>query len=622
MSLNGIVIRHLEFSGAQVRPVTLSFDEGLNLIYGASNTGKSFALDALNFMLGGSKPLEDIPEINGYEKVWLGFYLTNKGEYTLSRSISGGAFDLYEGLVESTETVTATETLEPTQNLKSKKRSVSQLLLEHLNLYGREVVKNKYGKKNNLSFRDLALYCLVNEENILSKASPVMSGQRDAKTKEKRIFRLVLTGLDDSSISSVTADETFSTSKAAKIEFLKEMIEGVENELHSKFPDIDDLLIQSEKLSAELDKAQVEYNEVQTSVQDLVHQKHKLSVRIPQIAQRISEINIHLNRFEQLDNVYQSDIKRLESLEEAGFLLSLEARSCTLCGTPASSQSLDNVSNDIVIFRESAIAEIKKIKHQQAELAITVQELVSEREKLEAFFEDLTIRLKKTEARIEQYAPSINQTQHSIKDVIEAHDHVKKGLALLNQKQKFTLKLSELNQLQAPSKVGLPNLTLPTSVVHEFCSVVTDVLNEWGFPGANSVTFDEEKYDIVVDGKLRTGNGKGVRAVIHAAFKVALLIYCHNKRIPHPKFIVLDSPLLTYRDPLKSPKLGELAEDELALKQTNVKEKFFDHLSSLSSIGQFIILENIDPPKGIEGIAHVEVFYGLGSQGRSGLLPS
>ena len=48
---------------------------------------------------------------------------------------------------------------------------------------------------------------------------------------------------------------------------------------------------------------------------------------------RVGEVDLNLARFSQLHRVYQSDIERLEALEEAGFLLSLGGtRECPLCG--------------------------------------------------------------------------------------------------------------------------------------------------------------------------------------------------------------------------------------------------------------------------------------------------
>lgn len=173
---------------------------------------------------------------------------------------------------------------------------------------------------------------------------------------------------------------------------------------------------------------------------------------------------------------------------------------------------------------------------------------------------------------------------------------------------------------KATPKADRPVLAVAGSITHEFSQIVSGVLEQWGFPGEHHVSFDDETYDLKIDGKARVANGKGVRAVTHAAFKVALLLFCREKGLPHPGFLVLDTPLLTYRDPLKTPKFGELEDDERALAATSLKDRFFDHLASLEIDAQFIILENVDPPAGLETRAHLEVFSG--GDGRRGLFPT
>lgn len=78
--------------------------------------------------------------------------------------------------------------------------------------------------------------------------------------------------------------------------------------------------------------------------------------------------------------------------------------------------------------------------------------------------------------------------------------------------------------------------------------------------------------------------------------------------------------MLTYREPMKSQKHGDLSEDERALAATGLAELFYRHLASLKEDVQIVILENSDPPAGIEGVANIEVFTGLVGSGRFGLL--
>ena len=138
-------------------------------------------------------------------------------------------------------------------------------------------------------------------------------------------------------------------------------------------------------------------------------------------------------------------------------------------------------------------------------------------------------------------------------------------------------------------------LEVSSTAVHEFAQMVSKVLTAWQFPGDRHVSFDEETFDLKIDGKRRRDNGKGVRAITHAAFKVALLLHCRERNLPHPGFLVLDTPLLTYRDPLTS-RYGELTGDEEEIALMSLKDHFFEHLAAESQGAQFIILENVDPP--------------------------
>ena len=98
-TMSRFVFRHLAFTGVRVREACLEFDDGVNFIYGASNTGKSFIRAGLSFMLGGKpKDLPEITEREPYDTAWLGLALPTLGDVSLSRATKGGPFQLRDGL--------------------------------------------------------------------------------------------------------------------------------------------------------------------------------------------------------------------------------------------------------------------------------------------------------------------------------------------------------------------------------------------------------------------------------------------------------------------------------------------------------------------------------------------
>src|SRR5438067_1113927 len=98
MTPPGFRLRHLVFHGPGKNPAVVEFGARLNVIYGASETGKSFIVEAIDFMLGGGQELRDINQRIGYDRILLGLETVDGDPFTLQRSTEGGNFLLYSGL--------------------------------------------------------------------------------------------------------------------------------------------------------------------------------------------------------------------------------------------------------------------------------------------------------------------------------------------------------------------------------------------------------------------------------------------------------------------------------------------------------------------------------------------
>ncbi|MCB4806090.1 hypothetical protein QO001_003891 [Methylobacterium brachiatum] len=615
-----LTLRHLAFTGPAAVGAGLAFEDGLNILYGASNTGKSFALKGLNFMFGASKPLPSIDEAAPYDTAWLGLRLPGGAEVTLSRSVKGHGFLLHPGLVTAPSDVG--RPLGDVHDPKSDD-NLSMFLLDLLGLKSNVVVRNASGEKDSLSFRYVAPYLFTSEETIISERSPVLaSGQHTSATVERNVFKLLLTGIDDRAVTPSLPPKTQAAVRAGKIELVDDWIAGIDRELGDTVPSRGDLQEQSHRLDASIAALRHDLGHAQDRLDALVRERRATRDERDETRTRAAELDLTLDRFARLDQVYVSDIERLRAVEEGGtLLLAMAGCDCPVCGALPEAQVNAGHVEEIGRSHMAAAAEIRKIQRDRADLAGVMQSLRAETTGLRGRVGLLADALAGLDAGLDEARPAERDFRQRYEGLNAERARVSGLLDLYARRDRLVVERSRLDVPAArkpANEAAAVGLDGPTA--HAYAQVVQEVLGSWGFPGNPTVSFDLDLQDIRLDGKARSDNGKGVRALLHAAMKVAVLQFCHRRRLPHPGFVVLDTPLLTYREPLRS-RHGPLSEDEEALKGAGIGSRFYEHLAGLSEIGQFLVIENSDPPAGIERVANVQAFSGEAGVGRYGLFP-
>lgn len=614
----GVRLRHLTFTGPATKPAELTFQDGLNIVYGASNTGKSFASKAVLFMLGAAKALPETEEIAAYNACWLGMTLPGERNVTLYRSTRGGHFKIHEGLIRAAGPDEGAALRG--QHDSKRDDTVSHLLLSAMCLAGRQIVRDANGAKDTLSIFRLAPYAVVSEEDIIAERSPIFTGQPAERTFEQNFFKLLLTGIDDTAAVTVQKPSDRKVAKAAKIELVDELIEQLDKELGAEAPDEKELTEQLDRLEKSATNLLDRLRERQMELDSLVGQRRSALDRSCELGERVDELGLTLERFARLQAVYSSDLERLQSIEEGGFVLvAMAGMDCPVCGAPPEAQRHNHAAEEIEMAHKAASAEARKIEREQRELTQTISSLEAEASGLRRTLGQLAIDVEKLEAKIENARPQEATARQSYEMYMSERTAVMRVLDLYERRSKLLARKAELES-QSTKREGDALAVGPDSTTaFKFGETVKSVLTAWRFPDADKVQFDLQTNDITIAGKRRSANGKGVRAILHAAFNVAVIVYAIENQLPHPGFLVLDTPLLTYREPMTS-RHGELAADEAALKATSLAEHFYRHLAGLSSEVQFIVIENSDPPAAIQSIARIETFTGLEGNGRFGLL--
>jgi len=614
--MSGLVLKYLGYFGPDLHPADLVFEPGLNVICGASETGKSFIAESIDFMLGQEKPVRDIDERAGYDRIRLLVESEGWPPLTLDRSIEGGHFRAYEEAVYDGEPQTDSKTLR-WKHSAARQDTLSYALLERSGLNSKILRKNAKGDTRSLSFRDLARLCIVNEGEIQRRSSPLLSGQYTSATPEYAAFKLLLTGTDDSALVSAMEVVERTEQDSGKIELLDEMIDALQAELDEEGADEDELRDQLDRLESSLDDQTKALSNVQTALNTLLERRGEAVTALRDRKARLVEIDELVARFELLDSHYQTDLKRLEAIHESGSLfVHLEQKPCPLCGALPGDQHLDtDCEGNTEAVVQAADAEIGKIKRLRGELNDTVDSLQGEHGEIETSLGQFQEQYDASEKELgEIAAPAVSTERASYNQLVSMRTEVRMGLEKFERLQQLLEQRTGLEREESETdSTGTQTRTqVSKSVLDDFSKTVERILQEWHFPNADRVFFDESKRDFQIAGKERGSTGKGLRSITHAAVSIGLMEFCRERGLPHPGFVVLDSPLLSYWKP-------EGEEDDLS--GTDLDEMFYRYLLGLRKENQVIILENKHPPKFVSKEGHVTIFTKNPHQGRYGLFP-
>ena len=614
--MSGIRLRYLAYFGPNKPPAELSLAPGLNIICGASETGKSFIVEAIDFMLGQENPVRDIPERDGYDRIRLAVESAGWPPLTLDRSVEGGNFRAYEELLTDESPRTEAKTLR-WKHSAARQDTVSYALLERTGLTSKMLRKNAAGETRSLSFRDMARLCVVTEEEIQGRGSPLLSGQYTTATGEYAAFKLLLTGTDDNALVAAKEVSGRREQDTGKIELLDQMIADLQAELDDEGAEEEELNDQLEHLDESIRAQNEALAAVQRALDSVLEQRGAAAREIRNRRARVAEIDELVERFRLLDSHYQTDLDRLAAIHESGSLfVHLEQQPCPLCGALPGDQHLDSeCEGNTEAVVKAADAEMVKINRLRRELTDTATSLTTERQGLLESLDQFEDEYNACEQGLNEIAsPAVSAERASYNLLVSERAEVRFKLEKIDRLKRLTAQRAELDAEQTESAGG-PSITktqVSKNVLDEFAQTIEGILQEWHFPNANRVFFDEGKRDFQIAGKDRGSTGKGLRAITHAAVKIGMMEFCRERNLPHPGFVVLDSPLLAYWKP-------EGYEDDL--RGTDLKDMFYRYLLGLHKDSQVIIIENEHPPDFVSREGNVIVFTKNPHQGRYGFFP-
>jgi len=611
--MNRLTLRHLTFIGANVEAASVDFAPGTTVIRGPSDTGKSFIVDAIDFMLGAAK-LKEIPEREGYSTALLGLTLPSGELVTLSRAVNGGNFGLYEGDVRSGPLDPQSQTLSAMHSASST-GNLSRYFLTWLGLDEKRIRRNQRNQTDSLSFRNVAHLCVVDETQMQAETPPALSGRPTDKTKEVSTLKLLLQNQDDSDLIETQPKRERDRLTDAKSEVVDRLLAGLEEQVRNS-GGITELRAQAGRLNVSIAEQTSSIQEL-TDTRSGVMQELARIDRLAMAIQRRSDDATSLDsRFQLLRDQYTSDLGRLEMIAEAGTLLGyFSPGQCAFCGADSEHQHFnEDNTEDTTYFRESVLAEHRKTSALRSDLLETLVVLSGQRDELSQRHSGLIESARDVRIRLADLDNALRPYRSSLNELLESRSAADRQLAAYEQIERLVALQTEFaSQGQEEVVAAVTGMQLTT--LDALSEEISIRLQAWGVPDADRVRYDRDEQDIVGGAQLRSAHGKGIRAILHAAFTIALAQYCFNRELPHPGFVVLDSPLVTYRPPEE----GEPTDPDDVL-DASVAARFYADIQR-NFDGQILIMENMDPPDGLDAESVDVPFTKTASYGRYGYFP-
>lgn len=613
-----LILKKLILTGNGKRDAVINFHEGLNVIAGASDTGKSFAFECINFILGSSEVPLCPPEAKGYQTVYMEIKDSCQQEiFTLKRDFSKDdnksifiCYSEYKDIGQST--------FEKLSAIHKAKKSLSKKLLDMCDCPYETVIGNKTkGTSQSFTFRSFIPMIMMGELRVTEKHSAIYrmnpKGSNFA-TAELTSFQTVISGNDYEKIDKKDNPEIVKAKLRGQIEELSHMIDELRIEnanleakneikdgpyLTKKIKEINEFI---DSKNEEVKKYEIEFEQLQMESDD--------------IKRKIYRLNDNIDKFHLLKKNYLSDLERLEFIFDAHDLTQqLVDVECPICHSHMQVEEAES-SNDYFIALSS---ERTKIEIQLSELDDTISDMQSEVGEEEQILKDIEVKSELISQELNTILlPVISEKFAEVQALLEIQEQINLILRNNEKVKKYNDRISDLTNKMDNTKTDKGNKIEPVaeSYLSGLCNEIYVLLRECNFIEKEAeVKFNNTTHDLEIDNKAKASFGKGARAIINSVFLLGIMNYCLNRDLCHPGVVVLDSPLTTYKE--KDKKNGE--NDESVGEGT--KEKFYTMLANEETSKQIILFDNEEPSEEVKRKISYLHFSGEASIGRKGFIP-
>ena len=600
--MSGYYISEITASGRGVRTSTIQFRQGVNIVYGPSNTGKSMIVKIIDYMFGGDGCPAN-PNKTGYSDFQMRLRDDCGHEVSVARSVEcdddGNEKAASKIIVSSNSDVMPSGNYSVKSSGKKSERIDFKSLL--LRLVGIEdevrIVSSQAGKSATLSWRVFFHQFCLKEDYIFAERTIIDNPGYSSITLNLNTLAYLAYegGLEELQVEDKKIVLAKSKAVRSYIAQRRAPLSMRINEIRLQLDSLPTEPIDEMALAQEL-------ADVSERLSSAKQEAESVFTGILQAQSRISQLGSLEERYRQLKSQYESDMNRLDFIIDGGNRLGGNAERCPFCDGEIPAE-------ECVSYEEACKAEKIKVAAQLRDLGSVLSETHRD---FEAELDRLAELERRRDGLTTQIEDVLKPDYDNLSEMLEAYKAASSLQAEIEILESLDEEYGQDIYLEMQREVDAPKFDAKKlfrdDVFDDLSNLISSAVERCGYPDFRFAGPNRATFDVTVNGKDKKFEGKGYRGFLNSIFAFVLMKYLDEYGKHAPRMLILDSPILS----LKESKQEGVAE--------GMKSSMLSYMLDQCGNCQVIIVENEIPDDVDFSAANLIEFTKNGSIGRYGFL--
>lgn len=567
--MQAFMIEKLRVSGAGKIEGIVEFTDGLNIIQGRSNTGKTWILKCIYYLF--SSDTRPYSPLTGYTDIEGVFMTKRYGRIKISRKLD-----------EETVMVIADneEILDGEYATNYKKEGQKYLNDLWLRIIGLDetikVPSNARYARERISWTNIASVFFA-DENEIDKSDSIVIEDSRYETPLIASLYFLLTGDYKEGIAEIPKKEVANARKQGVLDYIEEQVGSLTQKRVRYIMQLEELT--GMDIEKEMRDLTDHIQDVQQEINDLIEENAAIVRQMAEYQQEDANCKVLLDRYETLISQYKADLQRLNFISKGEKVAKgLPANGvCPFCGGEIHAEEDDS-------YVEAINAEIRRIASELTVIAATEKNVREEQEEIKRSIEELHIRRNEVNRVLDEKNREIQNYRTGL-ERFRDYTTIQNGISFVNEQLEVLgkKKISELQKQKNPPLYHAKD-EFHEEVGNGFDLLLNSILKECNYRSVGYASWDFKRFDILMDGVPKSEDqGKGYRSFLNSV--VALMLYDYFNRdgvYIKPGILMIDTPLLGFD------------ENEDGFEGETIKNGLYQYFINHQGDGQVIIVDNLN----------------------------